>query len=52
MRCSEFAEVEIRKVAGEMVRVLQKEAPNLFGDYELVDLPDGTQAARTPYRKV
>jgi thymidylate synthase (FAD) len=52
MRCSKFAEVEIRKVAAEMLRVLQKEAPNLFGDYELVDLPDGTQAARTPYRKV
>jgi thymidylate synthase (FAD) len=52
MRCSEFAEVEIRKVATEILRVLQKEAPNLFGDYELVDLPDGTKAARTAHRKV
>lgn len=52
MRCSEFAEVEIRKVAAEVLRLLQKEAPHLFGDYEFVDLPDGTQAARTPYRKV
>ena len=35
MRCSEHAEVEIRKVAAEVLRVMQKEAPNLFGDYEL-----------------
>lgn len=52
MRCSEFAEVEIRKVAAAVLRILQKEAPNLFGDYEFVALPDGTQAARTPYPKV
>jgi len=52
LRCSEHAEVEIRKVSGQVLRVLQKEAPHLFGDYELVDLPDGTQAARTEHRKV
>jgi thymidylate synthase (FAD) len=52
MRCSEFAEVEIRKVAAAVLRILQKEAPNLFGDYEFVTLPDGTQAARTTYPKV
>jgi thymidylate synthase (FAD) len=52
MRCSEFAEVEIRRVAAEVLRLLVKEAPNLFGDYELVDLPDGTQAARTRHHKV
>ena len=52
MRCNEYAEVEIRKVATEMVRVLHREAPNLFGDYQLVDLPDGTQAAQTSFRKV
>jgi len=52
MRCSEHAEVEIRKVATQIVRVLQKVSPHLFGDYELVALPDGTFAARTPHRKV
>jgi len=52
MRCSESAEVEIRKVAAEVLRVLQKEAPNLFGDYELHPLPDGTFEARTRHRKV
>lgn len=52
LRCSEHAEVEIRKVAAAVLRVLQKEAPNLFGDYQLVDLGDGTQAARTAHTKV
>lgn len=52
MRCNEFAEVEIRKVAAEILRILQRESPHLFGDYELYDLPDGTQAARTEFRKV
>ena len=52
LRCNEHAEVEIRKVSGLVLKVLQKEAPHLFGDYELVDLPDGTRAARTEHRKV
>ena len=52
MRCSEPAEVEIRKVAAEILCVLQKEAPNLFGDYELRSLPDGTFEAHTAHRKV
>lgn len=52
LRCNEFAETEIRIVAGQVLRILQQAAPNLFGDYEFVDLPDGTQAARTKNRKV
>ncbi len=52
MRCNEHAEVEIRKVAAEVLRVLQREAPNLFGDYEIVALPDGTVKARTAHPKV
>jgi thymidylate synthase (FAD) len=52
MRCSEPAEVEIRKVAGQILQLMQKEAPNLFGDYEEVPLPDGTFEARTAHRKV
>lgn len=52
LRASEHAETEIRKVAGRVLRLLQADAPNLFGDYTLEDLPDGSQAARTPHRKV
>lgn len=52
LRCNEHAETEIRTVSAMILKVLQAEAPNIFGDYELVDLPDGTQAARTPNQKV
>ena len=52
MRASRFAEVEIRKLAVQVLRIMQTEAPHLFSDYELVPLPDGTFEATTPYRKV
>jgi thymidylate synthase (FAD) len=52
LRCSEHADVEIRRVAGMVLEILQREAPAIFGDYEFVSLPDGTRAARTPNPKV
>jgi len=52
LRCNEHAETEIRLVATAMLDLLRKEAPAIFGDYRLVDLPDGTQAAETPFGKV
>ena len=35
-----------------ILKLLQVESPNLFGDYTLIDLPEGGQAATTPHRKV
>ncbi len=52
LRCSEHAETEIRKLAAAVCRIMQKEAPNLFGDYRFTDLDDGTRAVRTEFRKV
>ena len=52
LRCNEHAETEIRVVAGQVLDILEREAPNIFGDYERVDLPDGTQAARTDHAKI
>lgn len=52
MRGSRHAETEIRKLAIAVLRLMQQEAPNLFGDYQLVPLGDGTFEATTPYRKV
>jgi thymidylate synthase (FAD) len=52
LRCNEFADVEIRKVAGLVLQIMQKEAPNIFSDYKWVEVPDGTKAATTPHRKV
>jgi thymidylate synthase (FAD) len=51
-RGSAFAEPEIRKLACKLLDVLQKEAPNLFGDYQRVPLPDGTFEVTTPFKKV
>ncbi len=51
-RASRHAEVEIRKLAVQVLRIMQVEAPNLFGDYQLTPLPDGTVEATTPHRKV
>jgi thymidylate synthase (FAD) len=52
MRASRYAEPEIRKLAVQVLRLMQQEAPHLFSDYELVPLPDGTFEAVTPHRKV
>ncbi len=52
LRCSEHAETEIREVAAQVLTILQREAPNIFGDYDFVDLPDGTRAATTPNTKI
>jgi thymidylate synthase (FAD) len=52
MRGSEFADVEIRKVALEILRLMRDEAPSMFGDYTLETLPDGTVAVRTSHPKV
>jgi thymidylate synthase (FAD) len=52
LRCSRHAETEIRVVAGQFLDILQREAPNIFGDYQRVPLPDGTFEAATANRKV
>jgi len=51
-RGSAFAEPEIRKLACKVLDVLQKESPNLFGDYVKVPLPDGTFEVTTQFKKV
>jgi hypothetical protein len=35
-----------------MLRIMRTEAPALFGDYEIVKHPDGTESTRTEHRKV
>jgi thymidylate synthase (FAD) len=52
LRGSEHADIEIRKVAVKMLQLLQKESPNVFGDYTLTPLEDGTQATHTGHPKV
>lgn len=51
-RGSAHAEPEIRKLACKFLDLLQKEAPNLFSDYERKPLPDGTFELVTAHPKV
>jgi len=52
MRASEHAEVEIRKVAIQVLRIMQHECPNVFGDYRIEKWTDGSDVAVTDHRKV
>lgn len=52
MRGSEHAETEIRLVALEVLRILQKESPAIFGDYKITSLPNGVEVVQTEHPKV
>jgi thymidylate synthase (FAD) len=52
LRASEGAEMEIRRLALEILRVLQLEAPALFSDFEIYTASDSREAARALYHKV
>ncbi len=52
LRGSEHADTEIRKVAVEVLRLMQAEAPSIFSDYTLVTLADGSLATHTDHPKV
>ncbi len=48
MRASEHADVEIRNLAIACLRELMKVAGNVFADFEITTLPDGTEVASSP----
>jgi len=48
MRASEHADVEIRALAVAILRELQRVAPNVFADFEISRLEDGTEVASSP----
>ena len=52
LRSSEGAELEIRRLAVLVLRVLQAEAPGFFSDFEIYDAADRREAARIGYHKV
>ncbi|WP_229783310.1 FAD-dependent thymidylate synthase [Pilimelia anulata] len=49
MRATEHADVEIRELAIECLRQLQKVAPSVFADFAISSLQDGTEIAASPY---
>ncbi|HET8634766.1 MAG TPA: FAD-dependent thymidylate synthase [Gemmatimonadales bacterium] len=52
LRLGEGAEQEIRRLAVEILKVLQAEAPHLFGDFEIYRADDGADAGRVGFHKV
>ena len=49
MRASEHADVEIRALAVACLRRLQDEVANVFADFEIQTLDDGTEIASSPF---
>jgi thymidylate synthase (FAD) len=52
LRSSEGAELEIRRMAVAVLRLLQGEAPGFFSDFEIYQADDRREAARISYHKV
>jgi thymidylate synthase (FAD) len=49
VRATEPADVEIRELAIACLRQLQRIAPNVFGDFVIATLADGSEVAASPY---
>jgi thymidylate synthase (FAD) len=49
MRASEHADVELRELAIACLRELQRVARNVFGDFRISRLADGTEVAASPF---
>ena len=52
LRAGEGAELEIRRLAVALVRLLQQEAPRFFVDFEVYQAEDRRESARSTYHKV
>lgn len=52
LRSSEGAELEIRRAAIAILRLLRTEAPGFFSDFEVYEAEDRREAARISYHKV
>ena len=52
MRASKYADEEIRRLALLVLNILKTEAPLLFGDFTIDQLPDGAKIATPQYSKV
>jgi thymidylate synthase (FAD) len=52
LRASAGADTEIRILAIKCLRLLQQEAPDLFGDYSIEKMQDGTEIVATEFRSV
>ena len=51
LRLGEGAELEIRRMAVACLRLLQREAPALFGDFEIYPAADGSEAGGSGFTR-
>lgn len=49
MRAIEHADIEMRRLAVEILRQLQKAAPHAFDDFAITQLKDGSEVATSPF---
>ena len=52
LRAGEGAEMEIRRLAIAIIRILKREAAAFFSDFEVYEAGDRREAARAGYHKV
>ncbi|MEE9133421.1 MAG: FAD-dependent thymidylate synthase [Gemmatimonadota bacterium] len=52
LRASPAADAEIRALAISVLRVLEREAPDIFGDFDVKPLGDGTETVSVRHSKV
>ena len=52
LRAGEGAELEIRRLAVLLIRVLQNEASAFFSDFEIYEAEDRREAGRAAFHKV
>jgi thymidylate synthase (FAD) len=52
LRAGEGAEMEIRRLAVAIIRLLKAEAPSFFSDFEVYEATDRREAARSSFHKV
>jgi len=52
LRAGEGADLEIRRMAVAVLKLLQEEAPGFFSDFEIYDASDRREAARVAFHKV
>ncbi|WP_288855259.1 FAD-dependent thymidylate synthase [uncultured Corynebacterium sp.] len=48
-RATEHADSELRAVAVECLKILREQAPTLFDDFHITQLPEGTEMASSPF---
>jgi thymidylate synthase (FAD) len=52
LRAGEGADLEIRRLAVAIIRLLRREAPGFFSDFEIYAADDQREAARVEHSKV